>query len=532
MMLSKNIKEDSKKNMSKDIRFSIVENTLKDGAKFRANSSHPAGSSSLGNIGFNSSKTPQKPKEKLTGKQRVKRVLIIVGVILGFMLGITGYMYVNASAQLKAMGIEATPSEIIAFILSGFKTDDTGKAKFALFEGLSKKGDELKRDSSNNYTNVLIIGIDTRANDNSLLNTDTLMIGSYNYTTEQPVLISIPRDLLAEIPGTGEYIKISGIYGNSEYRNPGSGMGNLQTAVETVTGMEIQYYAMINLQGFVQVIDTIGGVTVDVENSFTDYRYPNNYDGRLTEVVSFQAGSQTMDGATALQYARSRHSLDNGEGSDFARARRQQRVIKALVAKLMSSEVYTNPQKILELVSIVQDNVKFSGYTIEDIKAGLAIAEEVKDKQIYSFVLDPSISGYTILTDENVLYNGYAIAPISGLGNYSALQNYVNNCLNAPAVISENAYVLVYDTGAGYDTAYSKMLEIQNAYPSVGIGFMGTYNNPTSGIVVFDQTNGNALATVQAITELLSASSTTKPDNVPWGLYGESVTVLVGAPIQ
>jgi len=463
-------------------------------------------------------------------KPFLKKFLLTIGAILLFCVILFAYIYANASSQLKEMGINASPAEIIAFIFSGIKEDDTGSPTFSISQSLGiDSTPELKKDSSGKYTNILLIGIDTRTTDGGLMNTDTLVVASYNYETKQPVLISIPRDLLAAVPETSEYIKISGIYATSELRSSGSGINNLQTAVEAVTGMEIQYYAMINLEGFVQAIDSIGGITVNVENSFTDYRYPNNYDGRETETVSFNAGEQTMDGATALQFARSRHSLDNGEGSDFARARRQQKVIKAVISKLLSSEVYTDPSKILELITIVQDNVRFSGYSIEDIEAGLALSQDINNSTIYTFVLDPSIAGYTILTDQNVISNGYAIAPMSGVGNYDDLHTYVQQCLTSPAVLSENAYILVYDTGAGYDIAYNKMMEIKNAYPFLGIGYMGTYNNPTSGITVFDQTQGTASTTVQYLGELFQTTNLSKPDNVPWGLYGEDVTVLIGA---
>jgi len=94
--------------------------------------------------------------------------------------------------------------------------------------------------------------------------------------------------------------------------------------VEELVGEEIQYYAMIDLKGFVNLIDSLDGTYINVENSFTDYMYPaDNNVGYQT--VTFTAGPQTMDGDIALKYARSRHSMDNGEGSDFARARRQQK---------------------------------------------------------------------------------------------------------------------------------------------------------------------------------------------------------------
>src|SRR5690606_38935153 len=132
--------------------------------------------------------------------------------------------------------------------------------------------------------------------------------------------------------------------------------------VKEVTGLETQYYAMVDLQGFRQAIDAVGGVVVNVENSFTDYCYPADETSTNStlrrcgdagmypaETLTFTKGPQTMDGATALKYARSRKAA-GVEGGDYSRARRQQRVISALRDKLMSSETYLNPQKFLEIM--------------------------------------------------------------------------------------------------------------------------------------------------------------------------------------
>jgi LCP family protein required for cell wall assembly len=91
--------------------------------------------------------------------------------------------------------------------------------------------------------------------------------------------------------------------------------------------VRVDYTAQINFDGFVQVIDALGGITIDVPKHIVDYAYPTANYGTMQ--VEFQPGPQQMDGQTALIYARTRHA-----DSDFDRSKRQQQVLRAIVAEL------------------------------------------------------------------------------------------------------------------------------------------------------------------------------------------------------
>ena len=108
-----------------------------------------------------------------------------------------------------------------------------------------------------------------------------------------------------------------------------------------VLGIPIHYNVTINFEVFKQIVDTLGGIDVEIENTFTDSEYPiegkeddpviaNRY-----ETVTFTKGLEKMNGERALKYVRSRHG-DGAEGTDFARSKRQQKVILAIKDKLMS----------------------------------------------------------------------------------------------------------------------------------------------------------------------------------------------------
>lgn len=210
--------------------------------------------------------------------------------------------------------------------------------------------------STDNRTNFLILGVDTRSED-SVINsklTDAIMVLSLDNNSGDVDLISIPRDLW--IPSKG--YKINAIYTISK--------GNIEEIKEVasnVVGLDIHYYAIVNFEIFTDLVDGLGGITVDVPNEFTDNRYPiegreNAPEDLRYETVTFESGQQLMDGETALKYARSRHATEYIEAGDFARARRQQIVLKAIKEELINTESIFDPSRYLNLYTSYIDNIE------------------------------------------------------------------------------------------------------------------------------------------------------------------------------
>ena len=219
---------------------------------------------------------------------------------------------------------------------------------------------EIRQDEG--VTNILVLGIDKRYLGGPML-TDTIMIASYHHETEKVTLVSFPRDLWVQVPSfdsvNSYYTKINAIYSIGEERGyegdvlTGGGSGLLIEVINELLGIPIHYFVTVNFDGFKQMIDAVGGIDIYAEQAFTDYQYPREgyenatWDARW-EVVSFEQGWQHMDGETALQFARSRHALGS-EGSDFARAKRQQKIIGSLIDKLQSSETLLDLSKLRNL---------------------------------------------------------------------------------------------------------------------------------------------------------------------------------------
>ncbi|MDX1994928.1 MAG: LCP family protein [bacterium] len=173
---------------------------------------------------------------------------------------------------------------------------------------------------------ILILGLDSREGEGFATRTDSIMLLGVNPRGLQASLLSIPRDLFINVPGYGEQ-RINTVNVLGELEAEGRGPQLLAESVALSFGVEIDRYARLDFDAFVELIDAIGGVTIDVENLIVDDTFPTADYGTIS--VRFEPGRQHMDGATALIYARTRHGDD-----DFARAARQQQVLSAVADKL------------------------------------------------------------------------------------------------------------------------------------------------------------------------------------------------------
>jgi LCP family protein required for cell wall assembly len=187
--------------------------------------------------------------------------------------------------------------------------------------------------------NILLIGTDQRPQEGTY-NTDTLIVVSIDPTTKQVAMFSLPRDSwgipmpagpLRNAFSSKYQAKINSFF--TAVRNRGDlvagtdrtrGYNGLKLVLGELYKLDIKYFVEVNFDGFKQVVDAVGGVTINVQFPVLDEEYPSDT-GRLSRVY-IPSGLQHMTGAEALVYARSRHS---GQG-DFDRGARQQRVLTSL----------------------------------------------------------------------------------------------------------------------------------------------------------------------------------------------------------
>jgi len=184
-------------------------------------------------------------------------------------------------------------------------------------------------------TNLVLLGIDRREGTSWGYRTDTIILVTGNADGGVTGMLSIPRDLQVAIPGYGEdRINTANVYGHRK-EDPEAGPALLRATIEGSFGTPVDGYLMVDFAAFVQIIDALGGVDVDVPKTLHDTRYPDPKpaDPYAFKTVHFDAGWQHMDGTRAIEYARSRMST-----TDFDRAKRQQLILLATREKALSFE--------------------------------------------------------------------------------------------------------------------------------------------------------------------------------------------------
>ena len=288
-------------------------------------------------------------------------------------------------------------------------------------------------DGESGPTNVLLLGYGGSGHDGALL-TDTIIVMSVNKESKKVLFTSIPRDLWVLD------MKVNNAHA--------SGGGPLAKAIASkVIGMPVDYFVSVDFQGFIDIVDTLGGLDVTVPVTFDDYFYPvkglenetcsftpeeiqkfhEDYTGfdlekQFTcryEHLHFDAGKNHMDGVTALKFVRSRHS--ETQGGDFARSQRQHQVLLAVKSKILSLNALSKSSALIDKLTV---SVK------TDIDKEMLL-------KLIGLKLDPDdfIITTLYLSTDNVLQsttstNGqYILIPKAGSDNFSETRKLVNESL-------------------------------------------------------------------------------------------------------
>lgn len=239
------------------------------------------------------------------------------------------------------------------------------------------------------WLNVLLLGLDVRCAGGLVTgaNTDTMMVVSANSTTGDVYMFSFPRDIAGfplyvggTMPGYWKLNTFAGYTKQHPETFPEPGQPALAYEIGYLLGIPIDYYASINLCGFPQLIDEIGGVDVCNTKQIDDPSY-HWMDGRDLG-FHLAPGRYHMDGASALAYARSRHG-----SSDFARAKRQQQILSAVRVALLK------PQNIARLPEIVNTvgGLVHTNFPPDQIEQLLALAGSVQDDPTGQYVFNPPV---------------------------------------------------------------------------------------------------------------------------------------------
>ncbi|MBI5669193.1 MAG: LCP family protein [Chloroflexi bacterium] len=176
------------------------------------------------------------------------------------------------------------------------------------------------------HLDILVLGLDAREGEGALTRADSVMLVGVDPAHLRVSVLSIPRDVFIEVPNYGlQRINTINLLGEQEAT--GRGPALLGDALEQSFGVRPKRYIRLDFAAFVELVDAVGGIAVDVERTIIDDFYPTA-DGGIT-TIRFDSGVQYLDGERALQYVRTRYADD-----DYRRAERQQQVLASLVQRL------------------------------------------------------------------------------------------------------------------------------------------------------------------------------------------------------
>jgi LCP family protein required for cell wall assembly len=236
--------------------------------------------------------------------------------------------------------------------------------------------------SGTERVNILLLGIDLRCGEEGPTHTDSMMVVSIDPIGKSVAALSLPRDMWVEIPGFGVNRINQAYFQGEAYEYPGGGAALAVETVEATLGIPVQYYAAVNFDGFVEFIDLIGGITVEVGEEIDDPTYPDSCYGY--DPFHINAGTHELDGLQALKYARTRATA-NG---DIDRAARQQQVLTAAREKVMSVNMV--PRLLTQATQLwrsLQENTKTNMTLEEAVQLGLLV-QDIPGENIRTTVID------------------------------------------------------------------------------------------------------------------------------------------------
>ena len=303
---------------------------------------------------------------------------------------------------------------------------------------------------NNDRINILLLGIGGGKHQGPNLS-DTIIFASIDKKDKKVTLISIPRDFwVPELDA-----KMNTAYAFGQKQEKGGGLALAKATVENIIGQPVDYGIRLDFAGFVKAVDIVGGIDVEVEQTLDDLEYPipgkeddpcDQSDEDLEKLataesqleafpcryehIHFDAGSTHMNGETALQFVRSRHS-EGQEGTDFARSKRQEKVIRAFKEKAFSIGTFLNPIKVVSLLDVFEGSID-TDITDEEIDDFIKLTQKMENAAVQSVILGvgddrqgrEGLLVNPLITEE--FRNQWVLIPRAGNGNYKEIQEYID----------------------------------------------------------------------------------------------------------
>lgn len=337
---------------------------------------------------------------------------------------------------------------IVSIVMGGYLFGKGYLKARQIFKGgggaiaLHENADPTKLDGEGDgRVNIMLLGTGGEGHDNGTFLMDTIIVASIDPTQKEAALLSIPRDFYVKTDYGS--MRINALYKiarndflsdnpNDKTGSEEAGFRAMEEMIEQTMGIPVHYYAMIDFEGFEKAIDTVGGISVNVDQPVYERLW---IDGR-NYVLDVKEGHEYFDGFRALAYARSRKTSPRG---DFDRSERQRQMLIALKDKILSVETLANPLKLNQLFSDFGDHMR----------TNLSVNELLRLQEIGKTITSEKTESVGLVDPPNVLIGSANIGgssvqvPKAGFNNYKDIHSYVRNKLRDGYLRSEQANIAV-----------------------------------------------------------------------------------------
>lgn len=376
------------------------------------------------------------------GRRWLKPLLIVVAVLL----------FIGGLFAWKA-----------GFFLSKISTEGGGGLFQSITHAIPGVKDTLDGEEEGRI-NILLMGMRGENDPAGGTLADTIMIASIKPQENRAALISVPRDLWVKNPGTESYSKINAVHAYGEQDGKGDGISQMEKALEEVLGQKIHYGARIDFEGFKELIDSLGGVTIHLDSGFSEPMQFMGVLGRCDDTTfivpsgkteekkvtrrdgsigyrhfqlcytkdtkecggnfKLDAGDATLTGEQALCLVRARET-----SSDFDRARRQQMILREIQEKATSLGTLSDFTKVNAMLEVLGNSVK-TDMAAWEMKRLYDLYNGMEAPQITQKVLENSEEGL-LYAPEETQERGYTLAPRGD--NYDRIHEMFENIFNIAA---------------------------------------------------------------------------------------------------
>ena len=343
---------------------------------------------------------------------------------------------------------------------------------------------------STDRINFMFFGVGGEGHSGSQL-TDTIILATLDTKDDRVSMLSIPRDLAYPL-GNAQFEKINAVNAYAEEKSPGEGAKIASRAIGKLLNVPIDHVVKVDFGGFTKFIDALGGLDVTVERSFTDTSYPT-WDEKW-QTVQFKAGEQHINGDLALKYVRSRHG-NNGEGTDFARSRRQQIVLTAVREKLLSLNTLANPNRIAQLWGVISSHIQTDLTPWEIVKLAQS-SRNIDTSNIKMRVLTDEPSGELLPGNINGAYMLFPKKP-----DWSEIRQIASNPFETEA-----------DRDAKFQSTQEIRVEIKNGTHRTGFATSVQTELEKHGYLIEDV--GNAIQRGYEETVIYDLTGGKKPEDL------------------